>query len=123
MSEPAQIEFPKEQVDSPVQTGIFEGDEGLFRSNEAVIQNYWQGLIEGAIIQVFAGAASTDAMQGVVIIVTISSDRKSSAYVKYDTPMHIGSVRIVSEDQYILTLSTEDHVELQFDIKAKRFID
>lgn len=117
----SKIEPPKDLGGPAFQPGIFEGGEGLFRPQEAVIENYWQDHIGDRYVQVFAGATGNDPDQGVVYIVTTTQDRVQSEIAKFLTPAQIGSVRIIAETNLVLHLENQAGEVLLFDIESGQF--
>jgi hypothetical protein len=120
---PAGIEEPQVQTDPTIQSGIFEGDEGIFRPEEAVIQNYWQGVVEGQIVQVFAGSAGSDPEVGVIFVMVTSADRMKTNIERYEAPPGTGSLHIISESAFMLTLAGKDNTQIFFDIFSRQFTD
>ena len=86
------------------------------------MQNYWQSLLDGRIVQVFAGVSASDSSQGVVYVVLTAADRSSKEFIKLNTPGKDGSVRIVTEDQFILILLAENGNEFLFDATELIFV-
>jgi hypothetical protein len=110
-------------ISDPIfQEGIFVGDEGIFRPDQAVIQNYWQGELENAYIQVFAGALGNDPEQGVIYVLVTTSDRLQTEFEQYLTPQKSGSLQIIEKSNSDLILLSEDHTEIIFDILKREFI-
>lgn len=60
---------------APFATGIFEGDEGWFRSGQAQITQRWQGLSQDGYLQVMVGADGEDPTRGVVVILRYDAER------------------------------------------------
>jgi hypothetical protein len=60
---------------APFATGIFEGDEGWFRSGQAQITRRWQGLSQDGYLQVMVGADGEDPTRGVVVILRYDAER------------------------------------------------
>jgi len=123
LSEPAALELPEVQQDNAVQEGIFEGDEGLFQPGEARIENYWQGVMDGKILQAFAGAAGNDAMQGMIIVNEVSNDRRDASFSTYTTPTRSGSIRVTAVENGVLHLTTGEGLVFHFDLSDKVFIE
>jgi hypothetical protein len=116
------IEPPKQGGDPVFQSGIFEGGEGLFRSSEAVIENHWQAVLDEKYIQVFAGVSGSDPSQGVVYIVTTAQDRIHTDIKMVLSQPNSGSLKIVGEENLVLTLENQDGTVYQFDIQEKTFL-
>lgn len=101
----------------PFSTGIFEGGEGAFYSGDVTIQNYWQNIVNGETVQVFAGSLYEDPEQGLVIVLG------SSPSGRYYTPTRVGSLRIVDESGLRLTLVSTHGATFYFDIPTHQFVD
>lgn len=80
-----------------------------------VYENQWANYINNHWVAVFAGAYSDNLAQGIVVFVWNSE--------LYETPLPAGSVHIVAEDNYRLTLLSTDGTIFYFDIPARRFVD
>ena len=107
-----------------IETGIFPGSEGMVRPSLAEINNYWQGVVAGQIVQAFAGSSSDDPQQGVIVVVTSSMDPASSD-IHFDVvpaPGETGSIHAVSETNGVLTLENETGTILLFSVAEKRFL-
>ncbi len=116
------IEGYQSQQDPEFQTGIFEGGEGMFRPQEAIIENYWQAQVGELYIQVFAGASGMDASQGVVYVVTTAKDRMKTEIERYETLEKNGSLKIEAEMEDLrLLLSSESGENYMFDIRGRIF--
>ena len=116
------IRPPVEQADPAFRAGIFEGGEGLFRATQAVIENYWQDVVNGEYVQVFAGAAGEDASQGVVYVVVTTADRMNREVVGYPAPDQNGSLRIVGVENNVLTLEEQNGEGTRFDVVEREFL-
>ena len=108
-------------TDPPVPTGIFEGDEGIFRPGEVTINNYWQNVIGDEIIQVFAGSSGRESGTGIVVVAVTSADRMQTVFEKLTPASTIGSLRIVSEQGGIIRLKATNGLELLFDVGNREF--
>ncbi len=116
------IEGFQSQQDPDFQSGIFEGGEGMFHSQEAVIQNHWQAQVGNQYIQVFAGVSGTDSSQGVVYVVTTSEDRMMTEITRYETAEGLGMVRVEAEmNDFKLLLSSESGETFLFDVLSRSF--
>jgi len=109
-------------LDDPnFETGIFEGDGGMFRPEVAVIQNYYQTQYGDQYIQAYAGAVGTDKSQGIVILAVTSIDKMETTFEQFLTPVNEGYVRIENVDNHIIFLITESQNHLSFRIREKVF--
>lgn len=80
-----------------------------------VYDNEWANDIDGNWIVVFAGSLRDDPTQGIIIF---GWDEEV-----YETPIKSGSVHIVAEDNYRLTLMSANNTIFYFDIPGRRFVD
>jgi len=119
-AEAKQAEIPV-QFDPAFDTGIFEGDGGMFKPDVAVIQNFYQTQYGNQYIQAYAGAVGSDKNQGIVILAYTSIDKMETSFEQFLTPVNEGYVRIENVDNHILYLITESQNHLRFRIKEKVF--
>jgi len=84
------------------------------------MQNAWQGLVNGLWAYVVAGANSNDLEQGLIF----SSWEFPNAAIGsfYNTLVRAGSVRIIAEQNYRLTLEAEDGSLFYWDIPSQSFV-
>jgi hypothetical protein len=102
---------PKERL-----TGIIERP-AVALSQAFIIDNAWQELVDGRYITVFAGAFSEDPDQGVLVIYDDSSDK----YTIFASPSKDGGFRIVTAENFNLTLETTKKVKVYFDVLHPSF--
>jgi hypothetical protein len=98
-------------------TGLFDGGGDAFYSGDVTIQNYWQNIVNGETVQVFAGALYQDPEQGLVIVVGLSPSGR------YYTPTRAGSVRITAENNLRLTLISANGATFYFDLPSHQFVN
>lgn len=100
-------------------TGIFDAGAELWHEGYR-IQNAWAGSINGIWAYVLAGAHAADKQWGVV---QVAREYPNAGYARsYDTPVRAGSVRIISEVNYRLTLESSDGTTFYFDIPSETFV-
>jgi hypothetical protein len=106
-----------------VESGIFPGPEAMIWPSLMRISNYWQGLVDGEVVMIFAGSSADDPRQGLVVIATTSADPAVGdiRFERLPAPGQTGSLRVASESGGILTLETPEGVQLTFSIAAKSF--
>lgn len=109
-------------TDAPPITGILEGQGQEIRPSEATINNRWAGFVRDTYVVVFAGALADDPAQGIIYVVTVSSDKKGTIWNHYLTPTKTGSVRIVSVEGTRLVLASESGTTLSFDVSTLQFV-
>lgn len=100
-------------------TGIFEAGAEFYHQGYRM-QNAWQNLVNGYWADVVAGAYANDPEQGVIF----SSWHFPNAAIGrfYDTPTRAGSVRIIAEQNYRLTLEAADGTIFYWDIPSQSFV-
>lgn len=107
-----------------VESGIFEGSEGMIRPDQAVITNYWRGVLNGKILIAFAGSKAGDENQGMIILVTASLDPAVSdtTFENFLAPSQAGKMRVVDmKDNHILELQPANGPMVKFDLNTKTF--
>jgi len=106
---------------SQAQTGIFNGSEGMVKPEQAQINNYWQGLIDGSPAMVLAGAEPEDTAKGLVIVVT-SDGFSVTGFRTIPAPEGIGSLKAVDFTSQTLILEDTNGTRLTFDLKTQTFV-
>ena len=101
------------------QRGIIEDDESP--SSAFAIRNRWVGTIDGDDVAVFAGAAASDATQGVVVVQRLSADGSASPPRGFDTPTKDGAVHVTAVRGSRVTVVAEDGATFTFDLSTMRF--
>jgi hypothetical protein len=109
-------------VNPPRPTGIIEGDEGgvdpfLLRLGYSIQNAWWQDLGNNTWVGVYAGTHTDDPTQGLVVVVSLPHD------VVYTTTVKAGSLRIVAEANFRLTLLSTDGTTFYFDVPGRQFVD
>jgi hypothetical protein len=101
-------------------TGIFDAGAEFFHEGYRM-QNAWQNLVNGYWADVVAGAYANDPEQGVIF----SSWQFPNAAIGrfYDTPTRAGSVRIIAEQDYRLTLEATSGTLFYWDIPSQSYVD
>ena len=100
-------------------TGIFDAGAELWHEGYR-IQNAWAGSINGIWAYILAGAHAADKQWGVV---QVAREYPNAGYARfYDTPIRAGSVRIISEVNYRLTLESSDGTTFYFDIPSETYV-
>lgn len=79
------------------------------------LENAWSDFINGEWTGVVAGAYSENLAQGILVFVWMEEI--------YETPLQAGSVHIVEEQNYRLTLLSTDGTIFYFDIPGRRFVE
>ena len=124
MEMPTEAELARKQLRTPKVTrkplerltGIIERP-AVPLTQAFTITNAWQEIVDGRYIIVFAGALSDDPDQGVLII----NDDLNDKYTIYTSPSKDGSLRIIAEDNFYLTLETTNKTKVYFDILHPTF--
>jgi hypothetical protein len=100
-------------------TGIVNDDESPFR--EFVVRNRWGGAVQAHRYIVFAGARTSDASLGVLLVQEVTSDGRAGAPRPYEAPARTGALRVISVRGAQLTVSADDGTRYVFDMIALRF--
>lgn len=119
-----EVASSKVQTELSVETGIFEGSEGMVRPEQGNIQNYWRGIVDGKIVMLMAGAKAGDDTIGLVVVITASSDPVDNQVAIDYIPALVrsGSLRVVSVKNNIANLQTFRGEILHFDVKKHEFV-
>lgn len=109
-------------TDQPIQnpprpTGILETGGGDFSAARYTILNSWQNVRDNQWSLVYAGAYAQEPEQGIVIATGVPRD------IVFETPVRAGSVRIIAEVNFRLTLLAEDSTIFYFDVPGLQFVD
>ena len=106
-----------------VETGIFEGSDGMVRPSQANITNYWRGIQDGKIVIVFAGSAAGKDQEGMIVVITSSVDPSISdvAFEYFPAPAGIGRLRILGEKDGELSLKDTSGKLLQFQPAGRKY--
>jgi hypothetical protein len=112
---------PQAVPDAPIRSGIFPGDGGLFHEGQPLIANHWQSQVGGEILQVYAGAASRNSAQGVLVVVVTSADRARTQMQGYPAPPGAGPLEITGANGLVLSLQAENGQTLDFDLQSRQF--
>ena len=128
-------------------TGIRDIQLSPLRSEEALVENQWQGFVAGQLVRVYAGRLTADPEQGFIAVEKGRSDEKgylvqpaptaialatdgtpvvvgglpSYTLQKYLTPGKEGAVSIVSVDGLQLTLASKNGKTFTFDLATLAF--
>jgi hypothetical protein len=119
----ALLPTPLSAGDPPFESGIFDGDEGLFRPEIAHILNYWQGRLGDGFVQVFAGAEGRNSKQGLVVVVKISKDRMKVETIFVRAPGLHGALAVMAEQNLKLRLLAEGDIFYDFNIATQSFTE
>jgi hypothetical protein len=105
---------------APTQTpeqGILEGIAPPFSTDRFWSGgNQWNGYVNNTFTIAYVGAYGNDRQQGVVVVVTESSEEW------VNSPERNGTLTISSAEGTMLTLSSTEGVVYQFDLNAKIFL-
>jgi hypothetical protein len=102
-------------------SGIFSGSEGMVKPDQAAINNYWQGSLNGRATMVLAGSEPQDTTQGLVIVVS-SDGFAVSDYQVIDAPAGVSSLTVVDALETTLVLQDLDGTRLVFDLPTLSFV-
>ena len=101
---------------APFPTGIFEGDEGWFRSGQAQITRRWQGMSQDGYLQVMVGADGEDLTRGVVVILRYDPERVLVDLRKELGPPGSGPYALEGLEGGELVIRAADGAELRLNI-------
>ena len=106
-----------------VETGIFEGSEGMVRPDQAVIANYWRGILNGKVLIAFAGSKVDNDKQGMIVLVTASLDPAVSdtTFENFLAPPEGGKLRVIDAKDGVLSLQRANGTPIKFDLNTKTF--
>ncbi len=105
----------------PIEEGIFEGSAGLIRPSMLNVVNGWQGLWNGSVIQVFAGASPLNSNQGIFLWVAMNQDGSGRKMKMLNAPDQSGALRIKSVENGFVSLDSEGGDPLVFDLNTQSF--
>ncbi|HET9493698.1 MAG TPA: hypothetical protein VFR15_05665 [Chloroflexia bacterium] len=85
--------------------------------------NRWTGSIEGRLITAYAGYVRYREAQGRLMTVEENpQDPERSLYQNYDSPTQSGSLRIISEAVWRITMQSADGTTFVFDLATRRWV-
>jgi hypothetical protein len=110
-------------TEAPWPTALVENPNGenILAKEGYVIENGWFGSVGGMNVSIYAGAHQDNLAQGLLHVI----DRIPGNSLEQDflTPLQAGSVHIVSDENYRLTLLSTDGTTFYFDILGLRYAD
>jgi hypothetical protein len=114
---------PQAMAVAEIESGIYNGSEGMIRPSQAQINNYWQGLLEGEVTLVFAGAAADDPEQGLVIVMNVSADSNGDVrFTRITAPSRGGALTVIAEEDGVIRLEAAGGDVLRFSPRSKTFL-
>lgn len=109
------------QSDAAPPRGIIAEGQAPFSSQDAVIRNQWQDVVDGAWVHAYAGALASDRSQGLVIVVRRPLDGSAITGDRYLTPTKAGAVHFVTANGLQLVLRSQSGGQLTFDLPSGTF--
>jgi len=112
-------------------SGTAAGDGVLIPSGQApfssmayLFENSWRASVGSETVIVYAGAATQDRNQGVVLVAVQDSNGNfiPAQTGRYETPGKVGSVRIVDAEGTTVVLQAADGTTYRFDPLARVFV-
>ena len=103
-----------------VETGIFPGSDAMVKPEEARINNYWQGVINGQVLVVLAGSAPEDESKGLLVILT-SDGFSLTGYQQVFAPDGITSLSVTEATADQLILQDTQGKQLTFNLTSLAF--
>ncbi len=104
-----------------VETGIRNVNQSPFQSQEALIENQWQGWINGELFTMYAGNITHTPEQGFVAVYHGHTAGKDFTLEKYLTPNKAGAVKITAVNNFQFTLISENGTTFIFDLPSRTF--
>lgn len=101
-------------VEPTLISGIINGVGSIWSDTPYELENSWQDQVDNQWVGVLAGAYRADLTQGIVVMGWEEA---------YETPLKAGSLHIVDEQNYRLTLLSADGTIFYFDIPGRRFVE
>ena len=121
---------PPTYTPKPFVSGIFDS-QAAPHSQLYAMANWWQGIVNGEEVQVFAGGKrdnpgepTIEVSQGVLFVITVSLDESNVDYQFYEPPVaETGLLSIKAATDYRLTIQAESGAVLYFDVPTRRFVE
>jgi hypothetical protein len=104
-----------------LEAGLFEGSDGIIQPSLAAVQNGWQGMLDGNIVQVFAGSEPVDTNQGLIIVIAPGGGQAARTMDVYPAPEPHGWLRIEMVEDGTLKLVSQDGIRYHFDLRKKEY--
>jgi hypothetical protein len=102
---------------------IYEDGPPPFPSAAYSLQNHWRAMIGSQTLVVWAGANGQDPEQGVILVMIEKEDGAYSEASRYETPLRLGSVRIVDAHGMVVRVRAADGTAFEFDTSSRSFAD
>ncbi len=116
------LSYPTTPLVSPI-TGINDSCSAPFPAIDVVINNCWQGSVNGVMTIVYAGAESDNSQQGIVIVDTVPDYPAAPTEQRVETPIQAGSVTVAAAQTPILMLvSDTGSYTLIFNLNSDTFV-
>lgn len=117
---PVGSSFTPGPEDQYLLTGIIDGGQGPFSPDAFNMANGWQEIVDGTLIQVWAGSYGSKPDQGVVLVRHIAdwqspTERGNLTSSSYDAPAEAGALRIVDWSGTVLTITSSSGATYLFD--------
>lgn len=104
-----------------VPTGIFEGSQGMINPATAQIVNVWQGVWDGRVWQVFAGAPADNSNQGLVLVFVEDPQKMNRTMQIVKSPPQYDILTIVSVLEGEITLKSANGAQIYFNLANMKF--
>ena len=121
---------PPTPTPAPFIPGIFDTDAApVPRSGYTMTKYWWQDIVNGEEVAVFAGARQYNVIyppgpaQGIVFVRTIGRDLRNYSLQDYDAPTGTGILTITAVSGQRLVLQTDRRGTLYFDIPSRQFVN
>jgi hypothetical protein len=104
----------------PWPSGIIESGLAPFPGSAYQFENQWHDVLDGEHVNVYAGAMGDDPLQGVIVVRTTSLDLMSAGPPEiFTTDQRVGTLRIVSAKDAILTLQSSQGRRFSFNVVTR----
>ena len=103
-----------------VATGIFPGSDAMVKPEEARINNYWQGVLNGQVLVVLAGSLPDDESKGLLVILT-SDGFSMTGYQQVPAPEGVTSLSVTDATTDRLILQDTQGTQLTFNLTSLSF--
>jgi hypothetical protein len=104
-----------------VPEGIFEGSQGMINPTTAQITNVWQGVWDGRVWQVFAGAPADNTNQGLLLVYVENPEKMNRTLQTIKSPPQYDLLTIISVSEGEITLKSANGSQIYFSLNTMKF--
>jgi|SRR5215831_249250 len=103
--------------------GIIDGGQAPFPAKQYLFENQWQDVVGGKHTNVWAGATGDDRQQGVIVVLTTSTDLTQTGSPEvFRTPSRTGSLHITDAHGTVLTLVDSTGATYTFRVESRQLV-